>query len=63
MLTVTMEYDDRKSAREDLDHLWSGVGLSGEVVLRPKGSRWYLEIVSEVEIPPNELDKLRGKRL
>lgn len=63
MQTVTMEYDDRKSAQDDLDRLWSEVGVSGEVVLRPRGSRWYLEIISEVELPPAELEKLRGKRL
>ena len=61
MTSLTLEYDQEATARGDLNLLWDELKLTGEAVLRPKGTRWYLEISAERELSVPELEKLQGK--
>lgn len=60
-MNLTLEYDQEAVARQDLTYLWEELKLTGEAVLRPKGSRWYLEVSSERDMALNELEKLQGR--
>lgn len=61
MTNLTLEYDQEPEARQDLTYLWDELKLTGEAVLRPKGSRWYLEISAERDLALDEVEKLKGK--
>lgn len=62
MQTVVLEFDDEKSLREAVDHLWHRLRVTGEINVQPLGKgSWRLEIIAEKGLRPNTLEKLKGR--
>ncbi len=62
MQTVVLEFDDERSLREAVDHLWRKLRVTGELNVQALGKgSWRLEIIAEKGLRPNTLEKLKGR--
>lgn len=64
MQNLDFEFDSEKELRDVVKKLWDGLGVSGEMAIRPLGNgRWRLELHSEKELRDSTLEKFAPYRV
>ena len=64
MHSFILEFENEKDLREVARKLWDGLGVTGEMGIKPVGGgRWRLEVISEKEVRDSTLEKLKGTRV
>jgi hypothetical protein len=62
--SLEFEFENEKDMREIVKKLWDGLGVSGEMAVRPlSGGRWRLEINAEKEVRESTLEKFAAYRV
>ncbi|AEJ39248.1 hypothetical protein TPY_1058 [Sulfobacillus acidophilus TPY] len=54
--------ESREQALEVVDLLWNRWGVRGEIGILPLDGHVKVDVVSEKDLTPQQLDKLPGKR-
>lgn len=63
MQYLEFEFDTEEELREVVDRLWEGMGVTGEISIRPVGKKWRLDVVSEKDLRDSTLEKFREYRI
>ncbi|NMP22842.1 hypothetical protein [Sulfobacillus harzensis] len=63
MQKFSLMLDSEQAAREVMDLLWDKWGVRGEMELVPMEGHYKLDVVSEKDLSPQQMEKLPGKRV
>jgi hypothetical protein len=64
MQHLVFEFQDEQQLRTTVQKLWDGIGVSGELSIRPvKDGKWRCEIYTEKELRESQLEKFAEFRV
>jgi hypothetical protein len=64
MQHLVFEFTDEQQLRTTVQKLWEGIGVSGELSIRPlKDGKWRCEIYTEKELRESQLEKFAEFRV
>jgi hypothetical protein len=64
MQHLIFEFQDEAQMRATVQRLWEGIGVSGELSVRPiKEGKWRCEIYTEKELKEAQLEKFTEFRV
>lgn len=62
MQKFSLLLESEEKAREVMDLLWNTWGVRGEMELLPMDGQYKLDVVSQKDLTPQQMENLPGKR-
>jgi ferredoxin-NADP reductase len=62
MQHFSLTVDTEDQVREVMERLWNHLRIRGEVQIRPLDGKFRLDVISERDLTPAQLERLPGKR-
>ncbi|MBX6378880.1 MAG: hypothetical protein IRY95_10095 [Clostridia bacterium] len=61
LTSLTLEFNDERTLRAAVEHLWERLGVTGELQIRRADGVWRLDLVSEKPLRPQTIERLNGR--